>query len=295
MMIIKLQGGLGNQLFQYAFGRALALHRDEELDFDISGFPDHNNRKYCLDKVGLQLQFASAEACYRAKYLLQPLYWRLLCRFLDKPCPPVRELDGYFREKGFAFDPSVFTAAVTYVAGYWQSERYWSGHEDIIRRELSFNVRMSSETQEAACRISACNSVSVHFRRGDYVTDAATMDYHGCCSLEYYMAAVGRIAEVEKDIELFVFSDDIEWCRRNFKPDYRVQFITHTATECDYEDIWLMSRCKHNIIANSSFSWWGAWLNPNPEGKKIAPCIWFKRDELNANISDLLPDDWIRI
>ena len=295
MIIVKLQGGLGNQMFQYALGRVLSLHRKEELKFDLSSFPDANNRKYRLDRLGIHLQFVSPEECYRIQYVLQPLYWRLICRFFNKPCPPVRTSDGYFKEKSEAFDSSVFAAAITYIDGYWQSEKYWTGYEDVIRRELSLNVELSRETRELAEKISGCNSVSVHFRRGDYVASAATMDYHGICSLEYYAAAVNRIAETEKNIELFIFSDEPEWCRENFKPEYPMHFITHTASERDYEDIWLMSRCRHNIIANSSFSWWGAWLCNNPDKIVIAPRRWVVGNNTNKHVQDLIPENWIRI
>jgi hypothetical protein len=295
MIIVKLHGGLGNQMFQYAFGRALSIHRNEDLKFDISSFPDPNNRKYCLDKLGLQLQFASADECYRAQYALQPLYWRLICRFFNKPCPPIRKSAGYFEEKGFAFNPSVFTSSITYASGYWQCEKYWAGYEDVIRREFSFNIAMSEKTLELAEKISGCKSVSVHFRRGDYVDNSATKDLHGGCSLAYYAAAVNQIAEAEKDIELYVFSDEPEWCRNNFKTKYPMHFVTHTAVEHDYEDIWMMSCCKHNIIANSSFSWWGAWLSQNPDKIVIAPRRWLADDTANEQMQDLIPKQWISL
>jgi hypothetical protein len=130
-------------------------------------------------------------------------------------------------------------------------------------------------------------------RRGDYVTSPKTNSVHGTCSLEYYYDSFNLIEKQHKNSHYFIFSDDIEWCKQNLEFIKNKTFIELSANERDHEEMYLMSQCKHNIIANSSFSWWGAWLNQNPDKMVIAPKKWFHDQQINTN--DLIPDTWIRI
>jgi hypothetical protein len=271
----------------------LALRRNESLKFDISSFPDQNNRKYCLDKFGLHLQFASTDECYRAQHVLQPLYWRLICRFFNKHCPPIRKADGYFQEESLAFNPSIFATAITYATGYWQSEKYFSDISDIIRREFTVKKEPAGLNRQILAKIDSVNAVSLHIRRCDYVTNAVALKTLGALSLDYYFNALNIIIKQIKNPHVFVFSDNMQWAKENLKKSFPIYFLDYNDKDADFEDMRLMSRCKHNIIANSSFSWWGAWLNKNPDKIVIAPEKWFS--EYDGNTLDLIPNKWLRI
>lgn len=177
--------------------------------------------------------------------------------------------------------------------GYWQSERYFVDAADIIRAEFKPRLALEPENAATAAAIDGVTAVSVHVRRGDYVTDKVTNAYHGVCSLDYYRAAIARIAERVASPHLFVFSDDHAWVQENLRSNYPTTYVTANSPDRGYRDMQLMSRCRHHIIANSSFSWWGAWLNPRPDKVVVAPARWFI-DKSN-DTRDLLPGEWLRV
>jgi hypothetical protein len=153
---------------------------------------------------------------------------------------------------------------------------------------------MSSPNEEMAHRIGGEESaVSIHVRRGDYVSDAGTNRFHGTCSVDYYHDAVDRISGFAPASHFFVFSDGIDWAKENLRLRQPVTYVDFNDGEKNYEDLRLMSLCKHHIIANSSFSWWGAWLNPNPDKIVIAPKKWFNDPSINTD--DLIPNSWLRL
>src|SRR3989344_4984067 len=160
----------------------------------------------------------------------------------------------------------------------------------MIRKDFTFGATIVERNKKLASEISGTNSVSVHIRRGDYVTNANTNQFHGLCSLDYYNKAVSFISSKQNEMELFVFSDDIEWCKENLKYDFPIHFV---ETNDAHSDMYLMSLCKHNIIANSSFSWWGAWLNDNFQKIVVAPSQWIA--DASVNTQDLIPKGWIKI
>lgn len=147
--------------------------------------------------------------------------------------------------------------------------------------------------EQVAQNILSVNAVSLHVRRGDYVSNLTINQFHGTCSLEYYNQAIAQIAKKVETPHFFVFSDDPEWVKSNLKIDYSITIVDHNNADKNYEDIRLMSLCKHHIIANSSFSWWGAWLCRNPNKIVIAPLKWF--NDKSINTTDLIPDGWIKI
>ena len=147
-------------------------------------------------------------------------------------------------------------------------------------------------TREMAAQIDARKSVSLHVRRGDFVNNPQTFSHHGVCEPGYYREAIGKIKEQHTDLEVFVFSDDMDWAKANITTDLPVTFVNGAGRQ-DFEDLYLMSLCRHNIIANSSFSWWGAWLNPNPEKIVVAPARWF--NDKNTDTKDLLPPEWVKL
>jgi hypothetical protein len=198
------------------------------------------------------------------------------------------------KERHFHYDPKIVTLPDgIYLHGYWQSEKYFSNISEIIHREISVKSPITGRNAEIAEHIASCQSVSVHIRRADYVTKAYTELFEPC-SLEYYSAAILRLARVVKKPHLFVFTDDKAWVHENFKFSYPITFVDHNGPDKNYEDLRLMSLCKHNIIANSTFSWWGAWLNSNPNKIVFAPNKWFT-EIARSSPRDLIPDSWIKI
>ncbi|MFH0972649.1 MAG: alpha-1,2-fucosyltransferase, partial [Patescibacteria group bacterium] len=177
-----------------------------------------------------------------------------------------------------------------FLDGYWQTEKYFKDIEDIIRSEFTLKTEYSNLNPELIAKISSCNSVSMHIRRGDYITNQNTNEFHGICFLDYYKKAINLIAEKFPNPTIFIFSDDLKWCKENIKIKYPIVFVKGNK---NYEDLIMMSKCSHNIIANSSFSWWGAWLNNNPNKIVIAPQKWLNNP--NINYSDIIPSTWIKI
>jgi hypothetical protein len=198
------------------------------------------------------------------------------------------------RESGFEFDPSILGSTVPcYLQGYWQSPKYFASIDPMIRKELSLKEPLAGENLAAADSIASSLAVSVHVRRGDYASSEATSRYHGTCSVEYYLAAEEQMRRMLGEPTLFVFSDDPDWVARNLRFQSPIVILRHNGPERDYEDLRLMSLCQHHIIANSTFSWWGAWLCQNPDKIIIAPRNWFR--EATQSTRDLIPYNWIRM
>jgi hypothetical protein len=189
------------------------------------------------------------------------------------------------------FDPIFLKkASAIYLDGYFQNEKYFNEIRNILTKEFSLKEQLSGHYKEISHRISGCHSVSIHIRRGDYVSNTITNNYHGICDLNYYNRAMSLMAERITEPHFFIFSDDIGWAKENLKSTWPITFVSGGK---NFEDLFLMSQCKHNIIANSSFSWWGAWLNKNFEKIVIGPVKWFNAPKINAEFS--LPEKWIRL
>jgi hypothetical protein len=293
MIIVKLMGGLGNQMFQYAAGRRLAHVHKTELKLDVSWFSEiaaiDTKRKYELAPFNLSARFASSEEIAKCKgpELLRRIAW-----LFPTALPFFGKRHVY--EKYFHFDPAVLTLSDNvYLEGYWQCPRYFEDIEDIIRNEFTVTPPPDATNRAMAEEIARSESVSVHVRRGDYVSNPSTNEYHGVCSLEYYQAAVKSILNCVSKPHFFIFSDDPVWAKKNLSVITPHTVIDRNGPDKAYEDMRLMSLCKHHIIANSSFSWWGAWLSKNPEKIVIAPKHWFKDPKIDAR--DLVPETWKRI
>jgi hypothetical protein len=287
MVIVRLIGGLGNQLFQYALGRTLAASRSTTLKLDITDYETYKVQAYALRHFNVIESFATRDEIWR----LRGGGWmaRQLSRRLHRLIPFRK--DSYILEKGFAFDPEVLRSPDdVYLEGYWQSEKYFTSIEGLLRREFTIRHSLSGRNQEIAARIAGCNAVSLHVRRGDYVSNPDSSRVHGVCGADYHQAAVRRIAEVVPQPHLFVFSDDPQWAAGNLHLDHPATIVTGNDIRRDYEDLHLMSLCKHHIVANSSFSWWGAWLDTNPDKIVIAPERWFAHEQHDTR--DLFPPTW---
>jgi len=179
-----------------------------------------------------------------------------------------------------------------YLKGYWQSERYFSAVADAIRTDFTFRLPMSEENSRLAEAIGAVNAVSLHVRRGDYLSNPHTLSVHGVCSIEYYVRAIRYIVDRVSDPVFFVFSDDLDWVKTALRINYPCHFVDHNRGRESYNDMRLMSLCSHHVLANSSFSWWGAWLNPSESKIVVAPSQWFAKP---VDVTDLLPEGWVRL
>jgi len=253
-VIVALQGGMCNQLAQWAFGRSVSLARNEELFFEKRGIGKGCYRGYELDKFGLDIKFAI-------------------------PTGPE------YPERGFGYDPEVYTAPQnSHFIGFWQTEKFYN---PMVRQEIIFQLRRNAQFTETAVDIwSRESNAFVHVRRGDYLKEPHK-SYHGNMTLEYYNQGIDLIKQKDPNTKFFIFSDDPDWCRLNF-PEHTV-----INNPNNFESLGLMTLCKHAIIANSSFGWWGAWLNDDKPGRMIvAPKRWFQAD---VPYADVVPDRWIKM
>jgi hypothetical protein len=288
MIIIKLIGGLGNQMFQYALGRHLAIKNGTVLKFDISDLINSSNdnseitiRNYELNNFNIEEKIASKEELV----LFKDKRPKIL-RILEKLKPYNWRSKIY--EKGLNFDQRILNIkGDKYLAGYWQSELYFNEIRDFLLNEFSPKKTNLDNIGVIADKIKSKTSISLHVRRGDYVK-AYSNHYH-VQDQTYYSEALQIIKQAYSNCNLFVFSDDIQWCKDNLNFEELTYYVEPNQS---FEDIYLMSLCSHNIIANSSFSWWGAWLNKNPEKICIAPKKWFKNKNKKNNI---IPKNWITI
>lgn len=288
MLIVKISGGLGNQLFQYAAGRALAARMDMPLVLDAGWFertPKSNTpRSYELLRYRLSARLAQGYERALCKLHHGQILGRL--SWLPRPWRHVRERDFDFQDVPFVKTGSI------YLDGYWQSYRYFDHFRETILNELTPEVPMSMQDEELARMMLATPSVSVHVRRGDYVSNTKALQTHGLASLAYYNQAIVRMQQLFSDARFFVFSDDLEWARANLPLPANAICVEHNRSENAFQDLRLMSMCSGHIIANSSFSWWGAWLSRASNKRVIAPARWFADGRPTP---DLIPADWERI
>ena len=264
MIIARVEGGLGNQLFIYAAARALALRTGSQLRLDaLNSYPrDSFGRRYQLDEFNIAAVLAEEAEVARYRPESQGFYWR---RKLDRRLPfPWRSVI----EERSLFEPRLLELrprANVYLMGYWQREEYFRDQAPAIRRELTLRREPSAQNRALGERLRQCESAFLHLRR---------VDYAHRLSAGYYAAALELLYKRVNEPRLFVFGDDLEWARRELPLPEGTQFIAHNGDARNIEDLWLMTRCRHAIVANSSFSWWGAWLNPEPGRVVIAPAVW---------------------
>ena len=292
MVIVKLTQGLGNQLFQYAAARRLSHVHRTTLKLDITFFETPRLFAYSLHPFNIQEVFASPEELAEIKESSRKGRAGMILRLRQK-LKLSRRWTIIHEDHLRPFNSKVMDASGNvYLQGYWQSAKYFADIEDIIRREFTIRYEQDAQSREIAEMIAATQSVSIHVRRSDLVSDPRTRQVHGICSLEYYQQCVRRIAERIAYPHFFVFSDDPPWAKENLRLEHPTTFVTHNDATRDYEDLRLTSMCKHHIIANSTFSWWAAWLNTNPDKIVFAPRKWLNRP---VDTRDLIPEGWIRV
>ncbi|NOY40503.1 MAG: alpha-1,2-fucosyltransferase [Planctomycetes bacterium] len=284
-IVTRISGGLGNQLFQYAAGRAGALRNGCNLVLDARPLETNSLRNYELHhfniaaKIGTHAELPP-DRVSKVRYLL----W--------KTGRDARR--RLIREKSLRFDQKVLGASADAILhGYWQCERYFADFAQKIRDDLTVKTPASGANREWLDRLCSTNTVSVHIRRGDYVSDKKIQSRYASCSPEYYRNAAERILDtVGSELEFLVFSDDPDWVEQEIKLPGALHVIRHNSGDHAFEDLRLMSACGHHIIANSSFSWWGAWLNPSSDKIVVAPKQWFRNE--NEREHDIVPDSWVR-
>lgn len=292
IIIVKLMGGLGNQMFQYAAGKALALKNDCELKLDVEFLLDRTNkpknfiaRNYDLDIFKLQVAIATSEE-------IKKIIPQKQSRVLSKILKPIFGFSGnYLKQPGFGFYNNFFEhSCPLYLDGYWQSEKFFKRFEPVIREDFEFKYPIPEQSLQLAKKISETNSICVNIRRGDFVNN----ELHGVLGLDYYQDAERIITNKIKQPAYFIFSDDIYWCKNNISFEAPTEFIEHIHAGKKFNTyLQLMILCNHFIIPNSSFGWWAAWLNNNPSKIVIAPQKWFNNGPKDTQ--DLVPDNWIRI
>jgi hypothetical protein len=199
---------------------------------------------------------------------------------------------GFYLEKSFNYSSDLENISDgTYIDGYFQSEKYFSFYKKELRNEFSVKCPLSLANEIFIREINSTNSVMIHVRRGDYVSNSDALSVHGICSLEYYKNAITLIKKRLVEPKFYVFSDDLEWCKSNLELLNDAVFVSGNERNPEV-DIWLMTNCRHHIIANSAFSWWGAWLAKSSDQVVIAPIPWF--DSKIHDARDLCPEHWIR-
>lgn len=288
MIISRLQGGLGNQMFQYALGRRLALDRNVPLKLDLRWYRSHTDRCYLLNRFNISADIASTEEIKQKQILKNRKLGKISEAVLRHS--PFYYLFPTVREKNISFDPHILKARTdAYFIGYWQSEYYFKSISPTIQTDYQLKNPLSNESLNFLQLIKSTTSISVHIRRGNYLNNPR----HGTCSLDYYQNAHNFILCQFRNPDFFIFSDDLKWAKENLNNAKTTHFVDLKTAEKDVEELILMSTCKHQIIANSTYSWWGAWLNTNPYKVVIAPKQW--STDSKQDTSKLIPKSWIQL
>lgn len=289
MVIVKITGGLGNQLFQYAFGQYLSKLLKTDVKYDLQTNISMNNfssRSFALLDFNFQVEVAKKEDVQRMK-----LFSNGLCsRFERKLTQKLPTINKHF----FIEDDLHEVLSIDkfnddrYYDGYWQSFKYQENNNINVNKEI-YSKYLSIVNSKLSEKISSCNSISIHIRRGDYISIKKNKDIFNICNMDYYLSAIEFIENKVIEPQYFVFSDDLEWAKTNFIGSKFIFIEGNSPTI----DMFLMSLCKHNIIANSTFSWWAAWLNKNIKKEIICPKYWYvNRDNL---LKEFIPESWIRL
>lgn len=282
-IITWIAGGLGNQLFQYAAARSLAYDLQVELVLDTSFFLKPRIRNYKLGAYNINARKISPIeliAIKKQKFLWMPKYFLLRL--------PVLQVDENTLADGMNQEFSTL-----YMRGYWQNEKYFKKFRSEIMRELSLKQEPPSKIKAMAKKMSEEQSVSIHIRRGDYLSDPIVNNIFGVLTMDYYKKAIDFMRDQVNNSAFYVFSDDIDWARQFFLPEIEKNFVCVEGNNRDIYELWLMTHCRHNIIANSSFSWWGAWAGNFPEKVVIAPEQWTNLPM--KELSNIVPSHWIRV
>lgn len=286
MVTVKIVGGLGNQMFQYAYAKALQ-QKGYNVNLDISAFETYTlHGGYGLHSYNIDLKIAHKNELN--KFITVGFISKIRNKLKIKNSKIITETTLLFEKKFLNIENN------KYIDGYFQTEKYFSNIRDVILHQFTIKDKISNYSKDMKYAIEHANiSASLHIRRGDYLS-SLNSNIHGTCNLEYYKKAIIFLNSKFGEINYFIFSDDMAWVKENLKIDQAI-YIDSKEKRIPHEDIYLMSLCDHNIIANSTFSWWGAWLNQNNEKIVIAPKRWFNDEGLEKQSKDIISEDWVRL
>lgn len=281
MVVAKIVGGLGNQMFIYAAARSLSHKLDCDLGLDISSYTKSDFRNYELNSVfGINKHLK--------QNLLTSNLSKIISRFRGHKSIKIVNQKNFFDIKQIQKNQDLL------VDDYFQNDMYFKPISKQIKNEFTFVRSLDARNHELSQRLKTSNSLSIHIRRTDYVTNPKAVQLLGTLDLDYYKKAIKYIGSKVNNLSFFVFSDDIDWCKKNLKlGSANVEYINHNTGLNSYVDMHLMSLCQHNIIANSSFSWWGAWLNQNKGKIVVAPQKWYR--DPNTNKNNPAADSWVKL
>ena len=295
MIIANICGGLGNQMFQFANAYALAknLNRKLALCTDMIGTFDSSHNGFELERV-FNISVPVLDKFQRDDVF--GLFSSVTARKLISRSP-----FRFLQPKNFLYE-SVFVKIPEqqlkfvknlYLEGYWQSEVFFSSRASDIRSLYQFDIVCDESNSQTLQQITATNSLAIHVRRGDYISNDAAANLHGIPSVDYYYRAIDYVSRCKGPVEIFAFSDDPGWVRDTFAGSYpTIKIVDHNTGNKSHIDMYLMSQCKHIVTANSTFSWWAAWLNQHPERLIVAPKNWFAS---KSEPDNLIPKTWIRL
>ena len=287
MLIVKMVGGLANKMFQYSLYQSL-IHAGKDAYIDNESFVP----KWDFENIGLQQVFPRLDMRYAAKSAIQKLAGGQDVISKARRRMPFLSKKSYIRELSFGYNPTLFALEGDYyLEGCWQSEKYFQNIKNRIRGDFTFSGLTDRKNISLVDTFSQKESVSIHVRKGaDYVRS----NTDGTCNKDYYERAVQYINQRIQNPRFFVFTDNPSWVKNNLlNIEYTLIDWNPVSGPSSFLDMQLMSQCKHNIIANSTYSWWGAWLNPNPHKIVVGPKQWFSSAATHYDTADILSEEWI--
>ncbi|MGB1318567.1 MAG: alpha-1,2-fucosyltransferase [Flavobacteriales bacterium] len=293
MVISRIFQGLGNQLFQYAFARATALRNNTTLKLDTSFYEDAEvtqfgftyKRDFELARYNVLLDEATSTEVQRYTGAIPPSIWQRIKYKLQPSKRPVKITEDLSK-----FSPELNQlSGNVYLDGYFTSELFFKDYAAIIRQELTLRNPMNEENLGWTKVMQSCNSVCISYRRTNFVNNPL----HEVCFMQYYLDGLEKVQELlNEELTVFIWSDDNEWTKENFKPNYKCHYMTHNFPDF-HEDLRLMTYCKHHVIPNSTFSWWAAWLGEREGQIVVAPERWLNSTDIEY--SHVIPDRWHKI
>lgn len=302
MLIVRMVGGLGNQLFQYAFARTLSKKLNRKLYIDDSWYYevhllDNKScpysttiRNFFLKYYNIQTPIINKVHLNWIKRLeIKSKYSHFFRFLLDGPMNKLSF--EKINHKNYSFDV-IKKIPRAYLIGYWQNNDIIDNYKQLLSNDLILKNPLSKRNELYLNSINSKNSIAVHFRRGDYISNPKYRELYAPCSKKYYQNGIKLIQNLINNPHFYIFSDDIKWVKNNYDFTTDTTFIDNSGPE--YEHLFLMNQCKHQITANSTFSWWAAWLNTNPHKIIITPLYWYYDKHLNETVTRI-PDEWIKI
>jgi hypothetical protein len=294
MIVVQLMGGLGNQMFQYAFGKQLAIQNKTTLKVDLTFLKDRTPRpNFVFRDFDLDIFSLSVDSAKKDDLKLfssRPnKFRRIIAKLLKTNYVQLNENSFSFNKANFIREKNI------HLTGYWQSPKYFKEIEQELRSSFQFKQQLKGLELDLFYEIKNEEAICINFRRGDFVNLKTGAETHGTPNENYYKNAIDFIASKTINPKFYIFSDDIEWCRENVTLEHPFKIIGHEYKGTKFAAyLQLMSACKHFIIPNSTFAWWGAWLNNDPDKIVISPKKWFENDELQNQTQDLIPEEWLK-